>query len=428
MTVPLTEMEAMALLDGRARFGQRLGLDTMRGMLAACGDFHRALRVVHVAGTNGKGSVCAMVASALQHAGHKVGLYTSPHLVRFTERIVVDGREIAGADLARAIERVRPALEAYPEATYFEVATLAALRHFVDAGCDIVVLEVGLGGRLDATNVLDHPLVTVITNISLEHTDVLGKTEEEIAREKAGIVKAGAPLVTGATDAALGVIRAIAAERGAPLSVLGDEIVPMPDATDAHGQSFDVVGLRDHADVRIPFLGAHQVENAALAVAALDLLDAAGVKVPEISVREGLARTRWPGRLERIEGTPTLLLDGAHNPAGAQALAAYLASAKLRPVMVFGALADKDWRAMVEALAPCCRDAIVTRVPSPRACDPQEVARMFSQMGVFGMVVDDPAHALRTAEGIAGKEGLVLVTGSLYLVGDMLARLDGQLR
>ncbi|HET6405895.1 MAG TPA: folylpolyglutamate synthase/dihydrofolate synthase family protein [Candidatus Thermoplasmatota archaeon] len=410
--------EALALLDARARFGQRMGLDTMRGMLRALGDFHLALPVVHVAGTNGKGSVCAMLASALAASGKRVGLYTSPHLVRFHERIQVDGVELRDEELARAVERCMPALQAYPEATYFEVATLVALRHFADARVDVAVLETGLGGRLDATNVFEKPLATVITNISLEHTDVLGKTEEAIAREKAGILRRGVPCVTGASGAALATIRAVASELDAPLLVLGDEFVPMPDASDDDGQTFDLLGDREHAGLRIPFLGAHQVENAALAVATLDLLG-----VPELAIREGLARTRWPGRLQRIAGKPSLLLDGAHNPAGVAALAEHLKARGLRPVLVFGALGDKDWATMVATLAPHASDAVVTRVPSPRAADPQEVARAFSMNGIFGMVVEEPGHALRTAERIAGPDGLVLVTGSLYLVGDVLGRL-----
>lgn len=415
----MKETDALALIEDRARFGQRMGLETMRGMLAALGDFHKTLSVVHVAGTNGKGSVCAMLASALLRSGKCVGLYTSPHLVRFHERIQVDGVEIAGPSLARAVEQCLPALEKFPEATYFEAATLVALRHFVNERVDVVVLEVGLGGRLDATNVFEKPLATVITNISLEHTDVLGKTEDAIAREKAGILRHDVPCVTGATGEALQAIKEVAAEIDAPLLVMGHEFVPMPDHADEDGQSFDVLGDRDHADLRIPFLGAHQVENAAVAVATLDALH-----VPELAIREGLAHARWPGRLQRIPGKPTILLDGAHNPAGAQALADHLKARGIRPVLVFGALADKDWSAMVQTLAPHARDAIVTRVPSPRAADPQEVARAFSMNGIFGMVVDEPGHALRTAEGIAGPDGVVLVTGSLYLVGDVLARLS----
>ena len=415
----MREEDALALIEARARFGQRMGLDTIRGMLAALGGFHEELPVVHVAGTNGKGSACAMVASALHASGKRVGLYTSPHLVRFHERLQVDGAEIAGDDLARAVERCLPAIEKFPEATYFEVATLVALRHFVDARVDVAVLEVGLGGRLDATNVFERPLATAITNISLEHTDVLGKTEADIAREKAGILRRGVLCVTGARGEALAAIRARAAEVGAPLAVMGDEFVPVPGAADERGQAFDVLGARDHVGLRIPFEGAHQVENAALAVALLDAL-----RVPELAIREGLARARWPGRLQRIPGRPEILLDGAHNPAGAQALAEHLKARGVRPVLVFGALADKDWPAMVAALAPCARDAIVTRVPSPRAADPQEVARAFSMSGIFGMVVEEPGHALRTAEGVAGPDGVVLVTGSLYLVGDVLQRLS----
>lgn len=421
----MDEAEALRILDERARFGQHLGLDVVRGMLATLGDFHRDLPVVHVAGTNGKGSVCALVAAALDACGHRVGLYTSPHLVRFHERIRVGDRDILPNELAAAMARIRPALDAFPQATYFEVATVLALRHFVDVGVDVVVLEVGLGGRLDATNVFERPLVTVITNISLEHTEVLGKTEAEVAREKGGIIKPGVPVVLGATGEALETLRGIAAERGAPITTLGDDFIPIPgdELPDGAGQTLDVQGLaRDWGELRIPLVGAHQQENAALALATLDILDAAGIRAPLAEARRGLMRARWPGRLQRIPGRPALLLDGAHNAAGMRALAAHLAARNLRPVVVFGALADKAWMEMVEALAPNVRDAIVTRVPSARALEPQEAARAFSMMGLFGMVVEDPGHALRTAENVAGPDGTVLVTGSLYLVGDVLAR------
>lgn len=417
----MTESDALALLDARARFGMRPGLETIRGMLGALGNPERRFRVVHVGGTNGKGSVSAMIASALRAAGHRTGLYTSPHLVRFHERIQVDGVDIAGGDLARAMARIRPALDAFPEATYFEVATALALQHFADAGVEVAVLEVGLGGRLDATNVIASPLVTVVTNVTLEHTEVLGDTVEAIAREKGGIVKPGVPLVTGATGPALQELRAIADAQKTPVLALGEDFVPQPIGADDAGQALEVHGLRELGEVRVPLLGAHQAENAALALAALDACDAAGVRVPPDAVRAGLAATRWRGRLER---RGRVLLDGAHNPAGAVALAQFLKDRGIRPVLVFGALADKDWRAMIEVLAPHARDAIATRPPSPRALDPMEAARAFSQSGIFGMVVEDVGHALRTAEGIAGPDGTVLVTGSLYLVGDALARLS----
>ena len=420
----MNEREALALLDARARFGARYGLDATLGMLAAVGNPHERLKVVHVAGTNGKGSVCALLAAALQEAGHRTGLYTSPHLVRFHERVRVDGRDITGDELARAVDAIRPALDKYPEATYFEAATVLALWHFAQAGVEVVVLETGLGGRLDATNVFPRPLATVVTNVSLEHTEVLGTTEAAIAKEKGGIVKPGVPLVTGATGEALDALRGIAFEKGAPLRVLGDDFVPIPGEKDEAGQTFDVSGLRDYPTLRIPFHGDHQLENAALALAALDAAHEAGLAVPLDAALRGFPRARWPGRLQRVPGKPALLLDGAHNPAGMTALAAHLRAEGLKPVAVFGALADKDWAQMVEILAPHLKDAVVTRVPSSRALEPQEAARMFSQMGLFGMVVDDVGHALRTAKGIAGPDGVVLVTGSLYLVGDVLGRLQ----
>ena len=407
----MNEQEALAALDARARFGMRPGLETMRGMLRAMGDPHAGLKVVHVGGTNGKGSVSAMVAAALHEAGHRTGLYTSPHLVRFHERIRVDGADVSGDALARAMAKVP--LADFPEATYFEVATALAFQHFRDAGVEAAVLEVGLGGRLDATNVMERPLVTVLTNVALDHTDVLGPTEEAIAREKAGITRPGVPLVTGASGPALAALREVAQ---GPVRVLGDDFVPMP----LGERRLEVHGLRDYGEVEIPLAGAHQVDNAALALAALDEADRAGLPVPVDAARRGLRRTRWPGRLDR---RGNLLLDGAHNPAGALALAEHLKATGERPVLVFGALADKDWRLMVEVLAPLVRDAVVTRVPSPRALEPMEAARAFSMMGLFGMVVEDPGHALATAQGIAGPDGVVLVTGSLYLVGDVLARL-----
>lgn len=407
----MNEQDALAALDARVRFGMKPGLDAIRGMLAAMGNPERSLKVVHVAGTNGKGSVAAMIASALQAAGHRTGLYTSPHLVRFHERIRIAGDDVTGDALARAMSKVP--LDAFPEATYFEVATALAFQAFVDAGVKVGVLEAGLGGRLDATNVIERPLVTVITNVALDHVDVLGKTEEEIAREKAGILREGVPLVTGATGGPLLEFRKIA--KG-PVRTLGDDFVPLP----LGPRRMEVHGLRDHGEVEIPLAGAHQLENAALALAALDEVDKAGVPVSVDAARRGLARTRWPGRLDR---RGNLLLDGAHNPAGMVALAQHLEAEGLKPVVVFGALADKDWATMVEILVPRVRDAIVTRVPSPRALEPMEAARMFSRLGVMGMVVEDAGHALRTAEGIAGKDGVVLVTGSLYLVGDVLSRL-----
>lgn len=421
----MNEAEAMALLEGRARFGMRPGLDTIRGMLAVLDDPHKDLQVVHVGGTNGKGSVCAMIAAALEAAGHRTGLYTSPHLIRFHERIRVDGADITGKQLAAAMERIKPALDKFPEATYFEVATVLALQHFADAGVHLAVLEVGLGGRLDATNVIEKPLVTVITNISLEHMEVLGRTEEAIAREKGGIIKPGVPLVTGASGNALRELRSIAEARGAPVQVLGSDFVPIAGDAALDGQTFEVDGLREYGAMRIPLAGEHQLENAALALAALDHIDAAGFRVPIDAARRGLdKRTRWPGRLQRVTGKPAILLDGAHNPAGMLTLVTHLERFGIRPVAVFGALTDKDWALMVEMLAPRVRDAIVTRVTTPRSIDPTDAARMFSQMGIFGMVVDEPGHALRTAEGIAGPDGVVLVTGSLYLVGEIMARLE----
>ncbi|HVL47448.1 MAG TPA: folylpolyglutamate synthase/dihydrofolate synthase family protein [Candidatus Thermoplasmatota archaeon] len=418
--------QAMALLARHEPFGMRMRLDVMEALLARFGNFHHAMKVVHVGGTNGKGSVTAMVAEALRRAGHRTGRYISPHLAVFEERIVVEGRMIARDDVARGVAEIEPALEAVAREvappTYFEAVTLLALRHFARKRVDVAVIEVGLGGRLDATNVFPKPLATIVTNVDLEHTKVLGKDVASIAREKVAIARKGVPFATASKGEALDAILAGASERGAaPITVVGRDVVVEPVNEDAAGQTFRLRGTRrDHGILRTSLAGAHQIENAALAVVALDAVDAVGIAVPLRAVAEGLATTRWPGRLERIEGPPALLLDGAHNPAGMEALARHLETRGIAPVLLFGCLDDKDWMAMILEIAPRVKAAVITRPPTPRALAPNDAARAFSQAGVVATIVEDPRHALVTAIGQAGDDGVVLVAGSLYLVGDVL--------
>jgi dihydrofolate synthase/folylpolyglutamate synthase len=387
----------------------RLGLERMERALEALGHPERAYRVVHVAGTNGKGSTCAMVARALVTAGHRTGLYTSPHLVRFNERIAVDDQPIRDEELERVAAEVRRACpwhDAGDEAerlTYFEFATLMALLHFAERAVGVAVLEVGLGGRFDATNVV-RPVLCAIARIGLDHVEMLGDTLSAIAREKAGILKPGVPaVVTDAQPAeALATVRAEAQRRGAPLTVAA-ATYPGP--------------------IALP--GPHQQENAALAAAVLRRLPGLGIAMPEEATADGIARARWPGRLETVGG---VLLDGAHNVDGATALAAALRA--LHPGrkvhLVFGVLSDKDHAGMLRALSGAVESLHLVAPRSPRgrpAATYRDLARaLVGRTDEHG----DVAAALACVRAVAAADdGLGAVAGSLYLVGEarqLLAR------
>lgn len=388
-------------LDSLQPLAMRFGLERMERALASLGRPDRGLRVLHVAGTNGKGSTCAMAAAALRAAGHRVGLYTSPHLSRFNERIQVDGRPIADDRLAARVEEVRRACPwhesggAEERLTYFEFATLVALLHFARERVSAAVVEVGLGGRFDATNALT-PVVTAVSRIGLDHVQLLGDTLAAIAREKAGIFKRGIPAVVAHAQPAeaMAALRDEAARRGAPLAVAAPSW-----------------------DGPIALRGPHQRGNAALAAAALRLLDAAGVAVGEEAVARGIAEARWPGRLEEIGG---VLLDGAHNPDGAAALAASLSALHPgRPVeLVLGVLADKDHRGMLAALAPAVRRLHLAPPASPRARAPASYRDLAASLVPEVHVHASCAEALACARAAAGAGGLACVAGSLYLVGE----------
>ncbi|HEY7725592.1 MAG TPA: folylpolyglutamate synthase/dihydrofolate synthase family protein [Anaeromyxobacteraceae bacterium] len=386
----------------------RLGLERVERALEALGRPERGLRILHVAGTNGKGSTCAMAAEALRAAGQRVGLYTSPHLVRFNERIALDGEAIADAALERLVAEVRRACPWHDRGggedrlTYFEFATCLALLHFARQGASAVVLEVGLGGRFDATNAV-RPLACAVSRIGLDHVDVLGDTLDAIAREKAGILKAGVPAVTAFAQPpeAMAALRREAERRGAPL-----EVAPA---------SWDgAVALR----------GPHQRGNAALAAAALRLLDRAGLPVPEAAVARGIAEARWPGRLEEIG---EVVLDGAHNPDGAAALAEALSVLYPgRPVeLVFGVLADKDHAGMLRVLAPRARGLHLVPPRSPRARPPAAYRDLAAALGPRVDEHPGAAEALACARRAAAGGAAVVVAGSLYLVGEARELLGG---
>jgi dihydrofolate synthase/folylpolyglutamate synthase len=399
-------LDVHAYLASLQPLAMRLGLERMERALAALGHPERALRVLHVAGTNGKGSTCAMAAAALAAAGHRVGLYTSPHLVRFHERIALGGEPIDDAALARLAAEIRRACpwhDAGAEGerlTYFEFATLLALLHFAREGASAVVLEVGLGGRHDATNAV-RPLACAIARIGLDHTEILGPTLDAIAREKAGILKPGVPaaIAAGQPPEALRALREEAARRGAPLTVA-------PPAWDGP----------------IALAGPHQRGNAALAAEALRLLAGAGVEVGEAAIATGIATARWPGRLETVAG---VLLDGAHNPDGAAALAAALAALHpgRRVELVFGVLADKDHEGMLRALAPAVGALHLVTPRSPRGRAPESYLPLARSLATDVDAHASAAEAIACARRRAGAGGVVCVAGSLYLVGEARALL-----
>jgi dihydrofolate synthase/folylpolyglutamate synthase len=416
---------ASRYLAARARFGIKLGLESMRTLVAELGHPERAYPSLLVAGTNGKGSVVAYLDSALRASGLRVGRYTSPHLLRVNERIAVDGREITGRDFERLIGRVRRAAEslvarrrlpAHP--TYFEVTTAAAFEHFRRQRVDVAVLEVGLGGRLDATNVAE-PLASAIVSIDWDHQAQLGTTLASIAREKAGVLRPGRAAVIGPMPAeARRAIESEALRLGATLHVssLGARLDQRGELLDVRTPQRAYEGLRALA-------GRHQHDNLLVAVRLLEAAAQAGLPVDWSALPRATAATRWPGRLQRIEGRPALLLDGAHNTAGARALAEYLRP--LGPfVLVFGAMRDKDVRELAEPLFPLARAVVLTRPRLARAATPAQLARQVVGLAWRVHREPAPARALARARRLAGPAGLVVVAGSLYLVGAVLGLVE----
>jgi dihydrofolate synthase/folylpolyglutamate synthase len=415
--------ETLAYLTGlEVAAGWDLKLERMRAALALRGHPERAWPAIHVAGTNGKGSTAAMLDAILTAAGRRTGLYTSPHLVDFTERIRVGGRTIPRDVVVSKVRALRKDLEAAGIAlTHFEFATLVAFEWFRDVGVEVAVIEVGLGGRLDATN-LCQPIVTAVTTIAHDHEEWLGHSLPEIAAEKAGIVKPGVPLAIGGMPAeAAAVIAARADAAGAPLRRAPALVA------EANGLAFTEGTVRWRG-LRVGLPGGFQRENAAVALTALALV-ADRLPCPANAVRTGLARVVWPGRLAVVRrapslGTglgPSLVLDGAHNPAGAATLARELPAVLAgRPVvLLFAVMADKAWAAMLEPLLPLLDRAVVTRV-GRRGLDPVRVVA-----GLAGRLpataIEEPRAALAAAERTAGATGVVLVTGSLFLVGEVYA-------
>ncbi len=414
---------ALAYLEERTQLGIKFGLDTIRALASALGHPERACPSLLGAGTNGKGSVCASLDAALRGAGLRCGLYTSPHLVRVNERIAVSGRAISDRHLARAVSEVRDAAQALVRSgtipghpTYFETLTAAAFWHFRAARVEMAVLEVGLGGRLDATNVAE-PVVSAVVSLDFDHEAFLGTTLRAIAREKAGVMRAGRAVVLGPVpEEARGALLDEAERKGArPIDARAGVRI------EEHADGRLTVETEAHTWKRLlPLPGAHQRDNLLVAVRVLEEARAAGLPLDLDRAGRGLSRVRWPGRLQPLPGRPPLLLDGAHNPAGARALAAHLRT-RGPLVLLFGVMADKDVRGLAQELFPLAREVVLTRPRGGRAATPEEIARRTAGLGRRAHREADVKRALALARRRARPGETVVVAGSLYLVGEVLS-------
>jgi len=399
-------------------------LDRMRALMAALGDPHKNYPIVHVAGTKGKGSVCALAASGLQAAGYRVGLYTSPHLLDYCERIQINGAPVSHGGLVNLVERVKPAVARVPKLTTFEITTALALLYFAENKVDAAVVEVGLGGRLDATNVVT-PKVSVITSLSYDHMAVLGDTLAKIAGEKAGIIKEGVAVISAPQkDEALGVLLRIAGERKAPFTLVGRDIAFRPLGHSLDGQSLQITGHDRALTVTMPLLGSHQVQNAATAAAALWAMDGSGLRISDTAIEKGFASVRWPARFQIVRREPPVIFDSAHNQDSfarlRQALDDYFPG---RPVyLIFGASEDKNIPGMFEEIRDKVRRMFVTKADHPRALPPGSILPLAERAGITHEVLSPVAAAFQRAIELSEKDGsIVLSAGSMFVTAEAIA-------
>lgn len=419
----MTYSSAVAYLYRLQKHGIKLGLETMKALIARLGMPQTKYRVLHIAGTNGKGSTAAMAAAMLQATGYRVGLYTSPHLVEFRERIRVNGEMIAESQVAELTEQLQTLCQPDLSPTFFEYTTAMAFQHFAEARVEVAVVEVGLGGRFDATNVVT-PVACVITTISLDHQEHLGNTCSAIAFEKAGIIKPGVPVVVGLLDDdAWRTIEQVASERQAAVFRLNEDFCT--EGEEPQQFSYRGLGLR-YDGLTCALEGRHQLDNAACALALLEAVAPQGIAVTAEAVREGLRTVNWAGRLETADRHPTIFLDGAHNPAAATALADFLMRADRshpsRPVvLVLGMMRDKDHRGFVEPLRGLVDEVVLTQADLPRSATAQELRASMGDLLPHPHVVPSLSDAMALARQLATSDGLVCVTGSLMLVGECMA-------
>ncbi len=412
----MKKFDPSAYLAGLNIDVMRFGLETIAELLFRLGNPQNDYKTILIAGTNGKGSTATMTASILVSAGYKVGLYTSPHLVDVRERIVVNGKKIVRKDFDQIIADIKEKIK--KPLTYFELLTAAAFVYFQRQKVDIAVLEVGLGGRLDATNVC-RPLVSIITNIAFDHMAYLGNTLESIAREKAGIIKQNGICLTAAKQKnVLEVLKNICAERKAKLYRLGSDIKIVKQKK----SSFTYHGLyRKLSSLTISLQGEHQLANAALAVATVELIDKNGLKIENGAIRTGLKKTCLDARLEVLQKEPIFLLDGAHNPAGISVLCRALKNdfSYKRLILIFSSLIDKDYSQMLKKIAPLAYKIIITKLKTPRAELSDNMLKILEKIEYKAIVTQNVGQAIQKAQALAEKKDLICATGSLYLAGEV---------
>jgi dihydrofolate synthase/folylpolyglutamate synthase len=415
-------------------YGMSLGLERIEHLLKELDSPHKGLKAVHVAGTNGKGSVCAMLSSILSAADCKVGLFTSPHLISFEERIMVNQKKIPKNKVCHLVERIKPISESmvasgkFDHPTFFETACAMAFSHFHDENVDFAVLEVGLGGRLDATNVVT-PLASVITTIALDHTHVLGTTLEEVAREKAGIIKEHVPVVTGIEDDdILNIIENTCSEKNCKLYSHKDYGNYVNKESNLDSQTFNIE-LKDHRyeDLKIPLLGEHQLNNALIAALTVWVLKKKGIIIPNLSVRRGFETTLWPARLEIVQKNPYIVLDCAHNPAGMRALNSALKGifGHHRFTFVIGIMRDKDIPKIIEEIIPLAGNIIITKPKFERASESEKIEEEVKKHMSNVIVIEDVKEAIKHAKNNAEKEDVICITGSIFNVGEAIIALKG---
>lgn len=415
----MTGQEAVERIHQEAWTGRKPGLSRTLELLQRVGDPHKQLKFVHITGTNGKGSTAAFLASVLQSAGLRVGLFTSPHLWTFHERFRVNGADMPDEALGRLTEQVLEAGRGMEDpATEFELMTAVGMLYFREAACDIVVLEVGLGGRLDSTNVIPAPEVAVITNIGLEHTAELGNTKALIAEEKAGIIKPGCEVVLYHQSREVeAVVERVCREQSCSLSLTAPETVEVL-SSNREGQTFR---YRGQGPFHIGMLGEYQLNNAATAIDVVDALRRKGWNITEQALYEGLSAAVWPARMELARRNPDIILDGGHNPQCMEALASSLQ--KLYPAQkiwfLTGVLADKDVKSMFAQITPLARGFVTITPDSPRAMRAQDLADYLKSLGLEAVPCETTQEGLDTILGLAKPEDVVCICGSLYMIGEV---------
>lgn len=415
--------EAVNFYHSLEKFGIMPGLERVTLLCERLGSPHKKLKIIHVAGTNGKGSTCTALASVLTKAGYKTGLYTSPYVIEFRERIQLDNKMISPADLCEVTLRVRDAVDELQQdgikITEFEAVTAAAFTYYAEKNCDFAVFETGLGGRFDATNIVSDPLCSIITSVSVDHVNILGNTLGEIAFEKCGIIKKGVPVITGAEqhEEVLEVIKKQADEKESDLIIsCSDSIFTVT------GESIEGTSVKCEAgEFTVPFSGKHQLDNMALVVCAVNVLRNKGVDIPRKALCEGISSARIPARTEILSRSPLVILDGSHNDGSTKALSLvlekHLKGKKILAVM--GMMADKDVESSLCNLIKCFSEVIAVKPSNPRSMSAEELSEISRKFSVKATASGSPEEGIRTALGLLGTFDALVVCGSLYLAGDV---------